>query len=333
MNSISKKYKISFLINPVSGGGQGKDVYEFLPEIMVSMGFDDDHWKAEYTLQVGAEEQIYRFLADSERLIAVGGDGTISAVLNAIATCGDNLVELGLVPLGTGNDLARTLRLYEAYVNRGLMFLVRSLIRAQTIPFDLWMVNDKLAMAAYISAGYDAKITESFNSDRAHGCFKSTSALKNKQHYGYCAWKHMNYQLGKNSNIEILNPRGIWENYDIGGYCSVVIGNIPSFASGLDIFQKTDISDGLLEVVFFPHRAAFFGTLVSTAISKNLGKIFKNIYTPSHHAREIKLHLRQKEAVQLDGEGMCSAYKCDIIHIKRKTQVKLMTLPRHSYMV
>ena len=42
-------FRFFFLINPVSGGGQGKIIYEFLPEIMQSMGFNSAEWQAEFT--------------------------------------------------------------------------------------------------------------------------------------------------------------------------------------------------------------------------------------------------------------------------------------------
>ena len=42
-------YKFTFLINPISGGGQGKIVHRFVPEIMTSMGFKPEEWKSELT--------------------------------------------------------------------------------------------------------------------------------------------------------------------------------------------------------------------------------------------------------------------------------------------
>jgi len=45
--------------------------------------------------------------AGAERLIVAGGDGTISQVVNGLAP--DFVPELAIVPLGTGNDLARSL--------------------------------------------------------------------------------------------------------------------------------------------------------------------------------------------------------------------------------
>ena len=147
-------YKFVFLINPISGGGQGKVIFQFLPEIMKSMDFADSEWKAEFTRAADMPDQIRGALASTETLIAVGGDGTVSAVLSAMLS-GDYAghVKIGLIPLGTGNDLARVLHLYKPFVDRGLLFLVRRLLRAKARPFDIWKVNGKFAMANYFSGG------------------------------------------------------------------------------------------------------------------------------------------------------------------------------------
>ena len=121
-------YRFYFLINPISGGGQGKIIHQFLPEIMESMGFSGDDWKVEFTRYDGMKEQILGALSSTETLIAVGGDGTVSAVLSTmLASDFSNKVKIGLIPLGTGNDLARVLNLYKPFVDQGLLFLVRRL--------------------------------------------------------------------------------------------------------------------------------------------------------------------------------------------------------------
>ena len=70
-------FRFFFLINPVSGGGQGKTIYEFLPEIMQSMGFNSTEWEAEFTEKENFENQISKAISTTETLIAVGGDGTL----------------------------------------------------------------------------------------------------------------------------------------------------------------------------------------------------------------------------------------------------------------
>jgi diacylglycerol kinase family enzyme len=137
--------KFHFLVNPISGGGQGKAVFDFLPEIMRSMDFKEDEWKREFSIYELFEEQIKEALTDSECLVVVGGDGTITAVFDVLLQHKEFMhIKIGLIPLGTGNDLARVLNLYSALVDRGLLYIVRKLVIAKSKAFDLWQVNGKL---------------------------------------------------------------------------------------------------------------------------------------------------------------------------------------------
>ena len=52
-----EKLKYHFLINPMSGGGEGKNVFQFLPEIMDSLGFARATWMAEFTTATNQQEQ------------------------------------------------------------------------------------------------------------------------------------------------------------------------------------------------------------------------------------------------------------------------------------
>ena len=177
-------YKFFFLINPVSGGGQGKVIHKFLPEIMESMDFKSDEWKSEFTRKEGMDEQILTALSSTETLVAVGGDGTVSSVLSIMLESRfADKVQIGLIPLGTGNDLARVLGLYKPFVDKGLLYLVRRLLMAKSRPFDIWTVNGKYALANYFSAGIDARIAHDFNQDRATGVISSNSVVANKLHY------------------------------------------------------------------------------------------------------------------------------------------------------
>jgi len=200
-------YKFVFLINPISGGGQGKVIHQYLPEIMSSLNYTEDQWKAEFTNIDGLDNQIRDALANTEKLVAVGGDGTVSSVLSVMVSSEyAKSVKIGLIPLGTGNDLARVLNLYKPYVDKGLLFLVRRLLQAKARPFDIWKVNGKLAFANYFSGGIDARIAHDFNRARANGEFNSNSVLVNKLHYVKSFFADRSYQL-KKGNFRLWMPR------------------------------------------------------------------------------------------------------------------------------
>ena len=100
-------FKFSFLVNPISGGGQGKVILNFVPEIMQSMGFEDSEWTAELTNGKRLREQIRETAEKTETLIAVGGDGTMSTMLSVMLESGlADKVRIGLIPLGTPTWLA-----------------------------------------------------------------------------------------------------------------------------------------------------------------------------------------------------------------------------------
>ena len=296
-------FKFVFLINPISGGGQGKVIHQYLPEIMASMGFSEDQWKAEFTVHEGMEKQILDALASTETLVAVGGDGTVSSVLTVMINSQyAKSVKIGLIPLGTGNDLARVLNLYKPYVDKGLLFLVRRLLLADARPFDIWKVNGKTAFANYFSGGIDARIAHDFNLDRSTGAIKSKSVIANKLHYVKRFFADRSYRL-KPSKLSYVAADGSVRNRDISRYRTVIVGNIPSFASGSNPFYKSDMADGLLEIVCVCNLAQFLLGIALGTIP-GLGNFLKKYFLKSRKAKSITLDLAEDEFLQLDGEDL-----------------------------
>jgi len=282
--------KIHFLINPVSGGGQGKVVFDFLPEIMRSMDFNEQEWQREFSVYESFEEQVKEALASSECVIAVGGDGTATAVFSVLLRYQEfKHVKIGIIPLGTGNDLARVLNLYDALVSRGLLYIVRKLVSAKSKNFDLWKVNGKFAMANYFSAGVDARIAHDFNRDRTDGKITGKSVIKNKLHYVKKFFMDKNYRL-KTGELRITDKKNEKRVFPLKDNCSIIIGNIPSYAGGSNPFGKSDIADGLLEVLRIKSLKGFL-----KAISIGAGSsVIK--------AKKVEISLANDEFIQLDGE-------------------------------
>jgi len=312
------KLKYHFLINPISGGGEGKNVFQFLPEIMDSLGFARATWKAEFTTATGQQEQALCAMRGAERLIAVGGDGTVSTVLQALVSAGMfSEVQVGLIPLGTGNDLARVLNLYGAYSNRGLLYLLRQLVQAPSRPFDLWKVNEGHVLANYFSSGIDARIAHDFNRDRANGKIPGSSPLANKIHYVRRFFGDRAHRLGHVS-LRFRDAKGQWHSRNLSRHRTVIIGNIPSFASGANPFQDSNMADGLIEIVPVLNLFRFLGGI-------GLGGFFVRMFLPSYHAKEIIIELSHEEYLQLDGEDLTGKLG-DRIEISYAGQAQLLTL-------
>lgn len=317
-------FKFSFLVNPISGGGQGKAIEKFVPEIMRSMEFSPSEWSSCLTDGTRLREQIREVAERTETLIAVGGDGTISTILSVLLESGlAGRVRLGLIPLGTGNDLARVLNLYETFVNKGLLFLVRRLVLARSRPFDIWNVNGKFVLANYFSSGIDARIAHDFNSDRSLGKISSNSVVANKLHYVNRFFADRRHCLGK-ATLRLCLENGEWMEEDVSGFRTVIVGNIPSFASGSNPFDGGDMADGLLEVVSVPNLPFFLGAIALGTIPL-VGKIYKRSFLKTVHAREVVLRTSEKEFHQLDGDDLTARVGSEI-RIQYGSQVQMLTL-------
>jgi diacylglycerol kinase family enzyme len=305
--------KFHFLINPISGGGQGKVVFDFLPEIMRSMAFEEEEWKREFSIYERFEEQVKEALASSECVIAVGGDGTVTAVFNVLLQHEEfKHVKIGLIPLGTGNDLGRVLNLYSSLVDRGLLYIVRKLVSARFRDFDLWKVNGKFAMANYFSAGIDARIAHDFNKDRAEGKIAGNSVLKNKLHYVKKFFADKGYRL-KTGKLHIIDKSGVKKDFSLDYNRTIIVGNIPSFASGSNPFGKSDMADGLLEVLRIKSIRQFL-----KAISIGAGKSLMKV-------KEIEIYLEKDEFIQIDGEDLSGKLEMPI-RIEYGRKVKMLYL-------
>jgi diacylglycerol kinase (ATP) len=97
------------VVNPASRGGATRRQFErLMPRVREALGACDVEW----TRGPRDAERISReaVRAGVERIVVAGGDGTVSeAVTGILAADLGTYVELGLLPLGTGGDLRRTL--------------------------------------------------------------------------------------------------------------------------------------------------------------------------------------------------------------------------------
>lgn len=99
-----------FIVNPNARSGRGKHVWNKLERILRCEGVE---YQAYLTERPQDARHFSKRLTEGSKephiIVAVGGDGTVNEILDGISFSGP--VTLGYIPAGSGNDLARSLKL------------------------------------------------------------------------------------------------------------------------------------------------------------------------------------------------------------------------------
>jgi diacylglycerol kinase (ATP) len=146
--------QIALLTNPTSGKGRGGRVSGSVAPRLRDAGFDVRELTgrdADEALDLARE-----CVEDGvETLAVVGGDGMVHLAVQALA---GSATRLGLVPAGTGNDVARYLDLPRKDVHAATDVLIAGKERV----IDLARVGAKYYVTV-LAAGFDAKVNERAN--------------------------------------------------------------------------------------------------------------------------------------------------------------------------
>ncbi len=163
------KYRI--IINPIAGRGNGARAEGLIDRVLGRTG-------ASYDLtETSRPQEAIEQAADAvgqgyDAVVAVGGDGTVHEVVNGLvraSTDGEGPA-LGIIPLGTGNDLAWSLGLPENDPEAAC----RALLAGHTRMLDLGQVTDERGQTwifdSMLGAGFDAAAAqEAGRIRRLHG--------------------------------------------------------------------------------------------------------------------------------------------------------------------
>lgn len=103
-----------FIVNPVAGGGRGRRAHAAIGEFLAARPTNDAEFA--FTERPGHAVELARDGAASgfDPVVAVGGDGTVNEVANGMLRFAGAIPRLAVVPIGTGNDFARSVGIPSA---------------------------------------------------------------------------------------------------------------------------------------------------------------------------------------------------------------------------
>ena len=221
--------EIALLTNPTSGKGKGARHRDAALKRLRDSGFVVRNLQGRDADE--AADLARGCVSDGvEALVVCGGDGLVHLGVQAVAGTG---VPLGLIPSGTGNDVARYLGLPRTDPVAAADRIIAS--RHRTI--DLARSGDRYFVTV-LAAGFDAIVNERANA---------------------MTWPRgqMRYNLATLAELRTFRPIPYVLQLDSGSgpetlECEamlVAVGNGPSFGGGLRITEGALLDDGLLDVV------------------------------------------------------------------------------------
>ncbi|RPE76565.1 MULTISPECIES: diacylglycerol kinase family protein [unclassified Frondihabitans] len=226
--------RILVAINPSASFGRHRPVGPAVTAALEKAGHDvvPLQRESQEALETAVRSELETTTVDA--LVVVGGDGMVSFGVGLVAETG---VPLGLVPSGTGNDMARALGLPFDDPARAIERLVE-LLREAPRPVDLLRVTRDGAeptwVAGGVSAGFDAFVNERANRiRRPRGRARYDLALV----------------------LELLRLRQVEYDVVVDGVASrvagtlVSVGNARSVGGGITLLPDAVIDDGFLDVL------------------------------------------------------------------------------------
>jgi diacylglycerol kinase (ATP) len=238
------------------------------------------------------------------RFIAAGGDGTINRIVNGLArargTEGLKHIELGILPLGTGNDFSNSIGMNPALLSREQAMDALAAWRTKAIDLVEVRASDEqgrpLPPHLFLNAsagGFVKDVGQSADPTLKRSALGSlsyaltaASNLEEAQHYNLCI----------TVDGQPLTHRAM----------ATVVSNGRTVGGGIEIAPEAKLDDGLIEITIVPE--AELSDLFLAGIEAFTGTKSAGILE-THRGREIRLECTTADSdvarmpLSADGEG------------------------------
>ena len=320
---------VKFLINPVAREQGGRRLWSRLKEACARLGYlEGKEYSVEWTRSDAIVDQAWRAAAAWDRVVAVGGDGTVRAVAEGLLRA-DTGASLGVIPQGTGNDFARALGLYGLWARRralGIEPIVRHLATGPTTRVDVLSANDHLCFMSYCSIGWDARVCHAYARLRRHRTVRAALRRRfiNECTYAILGLRYWGTRLPSLS-LQLDTPEAGWSAGEIfPGACTLIVSNVSSYAGGAPLTPCSSYQDGQFEVTPVP-QPYLFALLV---ISRYWPYLRRSCALQSRRVTGIHLSLPPRYALEADGDDATRALAGDTsLSIKVAGQIGVVSGP------
>lgn len=210
-------------------------------------------------------------------VVAVGGDGTVNNVAKALINTN---IPFGILPMGSGNGLARHLK-----IPMNLQNAINVIIDGYTKLIDSCTVNE-MHFFCTAGVGFDAHIGQLFANSIKRG-FKTYTKIVSSEFKKYKAEKYTVIADGKEIKTEAF---------------LITIANANQYGNNAFISPLSNISDGLMDVVILkPFNLIYSPLIVSRLFLK---KMHNSKFVQTFKANNVVIYREEQKSIHFDGEPL-----------------------------
>lgn len=267
-----------FIVNPKAGKGRGRDAYQVIENEAFKLGIECSR---RFTERAGHARELAAAEGDFfEVVVAVGGDGTMNEVASGLI--GKRAV-LGIVPLGSGNGLARHLR-----IPMNIRGAVQVIAQKKIMTLDAILINNHASFNVS-GIGFDGHVANLFGQSGKRGL--SEYIRITLREFG----RFKNFPVRANIDNKVLE----------GEAFMVAVANSSQFGNNAKIAPLASVSDGLLDVVFVKkiplvHTVGFAARMFT-------GRIGTSRFVQGGRGKTLHIAFDNPKPFHVDGEGMGEA--------------------------
>ncbi|WP_443937413.1 diacylglycerol/lipid kinase family protein [Pedobacter sp. MW01-1-1] len=278
------KSNILFIINPISGGKVKIRIPAFIDQYLDKERFNANFVFTEYVGHAAelAEDASAR---NFDIIVAAGGDGTINEVASSVLR---HHKILGILPLGSGNGLARFLKI-PTNLKKALLIINKLGISK----IDTATLNNR-SFFNLAGIGFDAQLSAAFSGNKKRG-LKGYLQLGIKEVF--------NYQ----PNEYILTIDG--KEYTRKAF-AISIANSSQYGNNVYVAPKASVQDGLLDVCIIKPFPLYKLPLLAYVMLSAAGE--KSEMIEIIKGKNISISRTSEGPVHIDGEPLNMSKELEI---------------------
>lgn len=270
--------KLVFIINPKSGPRRNRKIQQAILQTVDTAQFETEIVYSEYAHH-GTEIARNAASQGAYAVIAVGGDGSVSDVAQGLL---GTATILGILPNGSGNGMARTLK-----IPLDIAEAVKLINKGHNTAMDIGFTNNRL-FVSNAGVAFDALIAHKFSKSITRGIF-AYSQLVIRYMWRYKAW-----------DFDITIDGKLYREKAF----MVSVANGRQFGYNFWIAPMASYTDGLLDVVIIKNFPRLLGGIIT--LRALTGTIAYSPYVVHYKGSSISITHPKLKLMQTDGD----AYPC-----------------------